>query len=152
MFTPLPRRATHLVLVFFCASLMSVGSGFAAGENVPKPAGVSIELNALDEQSGACRISFLVENRYGEDIGQAVYETVLFNPQGQVARLTLFDFQSLPSQRPRVRQFQIDGLACNDIGRILINGADTCTGDGLPPNACQDGLDLKSVTMVELVG
>lgn len=113
---------------------------------------ISIELNALEPIEGACRISFLVQNGHPTDIEQAVYEAVLFDTEGRVDRLTLFDFGALPSARPRVRQFTLTGLACAGLGRLLVNGAETCTGDGLPAAACTDGLELRSRTDVEVLG
>lgn len=113
---------------------------------------VSVELNALEPVEDACRFSFMVQNGHGTDIDQAVYEAVLFDTDGRVDRLTLFDFGALPAARPRVRQFVVPGLACGDLGRLLINGADTCTGDGLPQDACTAGLMLSSRTDVEVLG
>lgn len=113
---------------------------------------ISIELNAVEPVEDACRISFLVRNGHGHDIGQAVYEAVLFDTQGRVDRLTLFDFGALPAARPRVRQFVVPGLACASLGSLLINGAETCAGDDLPAGACSDGLALHSRTDVEVLG
>ncbi|MWB79077.1 hypothetical protein GLS40_13640 [Pseudooceanicola sp. 216_PA32_1] len=113
---------------------------------------VSIELNAVQQVEGSCRVSFLVQNGYAIDIEQAVYEAVLFDVDGRVDRLTLFDFGALPSARPRVRQFIVPGLACGSLGRLLINGAETCTGTNLPEDACGKDLDLRSRTDVEVLG
>lgn len=113
---------------------------------------VSIELNALEQVETACRISFLVQNGLAQDIDQAVYEAVLFDRDGRVDRLTLFDFGALPAARPRVRQFLVSGLDCASLGRLLVNGAETCAGADLPENACEAGLDLRSRTDVEVLG
>ena len=113
---------------------------------------VSIELNAVQPVEDACRISFLVQNGHDLDIEQAVYEAVLFDAEGRVDRLTLFDFGALPSARPRVRQFVVPGLACASLGRLLINGSETCAGKGLPKGACSKKLDLRSRTDVEVLG
>ncbi len=113
---------------------------------------VSIELNALEQVEDACRISFLVQNGHSSGIDQAVYETVLFDTDGRVDRLTLFDFGALPSARPRVRQFVVPGLACASLGRLLVNGAATCAGTDLPEDACSKDLELGSRTDVEVLG
>ncbi|MAM25445.1 MAG: hypothetical protein CML55_08735 [Rhodobacteraceae bacterium] len=113
---------------------------------------VSIELNALQQVEDSCRISFLVQNGHGFDIEQAVYEAVLFDTDGRVDRLTLFDFSALPSARPRVRQFVVPGLACESLGHLLINGAETCAGPDVPEEACGKDLDLRSRTDVEVLG
>lgn len=131
--------------------LAGLNGGAVVAETVDKP-GVSIELSAAELVGDACRLSFVVLNGHDQDIDNSVYETVLFNTAGQVAKLTLLDFQDLPAGRLRVRQFQFAGLACSDISRVLINGADTCEGDGLPDGACDKGLTLRSLTNMELIG
>jgi|TARA_R110002051_G_scaffold103335_3_gene175121 hypothetical protein len=113
---------------------------------------VSIELNALQQVEDSCRISFLVQNGHSFDIEQAVYEAVLFDTDGRVDRLTLFDFGALPSARPRVRQFVVPGLACESLGRLLINGAETCAGADVPEDACGKDLNLRTRTDVEVLG
>ncbi len=113
---------------------------------------LSIELNTADTVENACRISFLVQNGHAAHISQVVYEAVLFDNEGQVERLTLFDFGGLPAARPRVRQFLIPDLDCASLSRVLINGAETCTGENLPQDACTRNLDLRSRTDMELLG
>ena len=113
---------------------------------------VSIELNAVQQVKDSCRISFLIQNGHGFDIDQAVFEAVLFDAEGRVDRLTLFDFGVLPSARPRVRQFVVPGLACVSLGRLLFNGAETCAGANVPENACARHLNLRSRTNVEVLG
>lgn len=117
------------------------------------PAGLSIELNAATTaESGGCTMSFLIENGRESDIAKAVFETVLFDTDGQVERLTLFDFGELPQGRPRVRQFTIPGKACDGFGRILFNGANTCEAGDLGEGACTEGLILGSRTDIEVLG
>ncbi|SFH43573.1 hypothetical protein SAMN04488020_11420 [Palleronia marisminoris] len=117
------------------------------------PAGLSIELNAATTaESGGCTMSFLIENGHDAEIAKAVFETVLFDTDGQVERLTLFDFGELPEGRPRVRQFTIPGKACDGFGRILFNGASTCEAGELGDAACTTGLILDSRTDIEVLG
>lgn len=129
----------------------SLGAGPALAET-EQDAHVTIELNAVETVGDACRISFLIQNGHDSDISQAVYEAVLFDTEGRVDRLTLFDFGALPAARPRVRQFVVPGLACASLGRLLINGAETCAGEGTPPDACTRDLELRSRTGVEVLG
>jgi hypothetical protein len=112
---------------------------------------VSLELSRADASGGACTLSFVAQNAHASDISSAVYETVLFDAEGRVAKLTLLDFQDLPSGRMRVRQFHFADLPCSGISRILINGASTCEGDGLPPAAC-GAPSLASREKMELLG
>lgn len=137
-------RSLALAVVIACP-----GGAALAEEDATAP-GISIELNAAAETEGACQLSFMVENRGAADLSRAVYEAVLFDRAGAVARLTLLDFRDLPRGRPRVRQFRIDTSSCADLGRILINGAETC--EGAPAAACVDGLRLDSRTDIDLIG
>ncbi|MFV0491688.1 MAG: hypothetical protein ACK5M4_07705 [Pseudorhodobacter sp.] len=115
-------------------------------------AALTIEVNAAQSVENGCNLSFLVENSLDSDIAGAVFETVIFNAEGQVARMTLFDFGALPAGRPRVRQFVLGGQGCDAIGRILFNGAQSCTGEGLTPAACEAALKLQSRTNIEVAG
>ncbi|WP_414898306.1 hypothetical protein [Rhodovulum sp. YEN HP10] len=113
---------------------------------------LSIELNAVAPAETGCLISFLARNGHETGIDRAVFETVLIDRQGQVDRLSLFDFGTLPAGRPRMRQFSVPGLDCGDLGQILINGATTCEAGALGEAACTEGLGLSSRTDVELIG
>lgn len=115
------------------------------------PAGLSVELNAQADAEGGCLLTFVVSNTHPQPIDAAVFETVLFDAAGQVDRLTLFDFGTLPAGRPRVRQFQIGGMQCDNLGQVLINGASTCTVEGVASDACGT-LELNSRTGTELIG
>lgn len=141
-------KKTVTAALVTCAALGSAAQAETAG----RPGSVSIELSTAEDIGAACRLSFVVQNHYEADIETAVYETVLFTTGGQVAKLTLLDFQDLPAGRLRVRQFQFADLPCAQIGRVLINGADTCSGAALPDGACDSTLSLSSRTVVELLG
>jgi hypothetical protein len=113
---------------------------------------LSIELNATQPVENSCKLSFLVVNGHDAAVDKAVYEAVLFDTQGQVNRLMLFDFGKLPAKRPRVRQFVVPQLACDGLGQVLVNGVNQCSGEGLPEGACLDKLKLGSRTDVEVLG
>lgn len=113
---------------------------------------IHLELNTLSDTEAACRLTFVAQNTTSSAIDQAVFETVIFDKSGGVATLSLFDFQDLPQGRTRVRQFDVPGLACSSIGGVLINGANTCTADGVESDICEGFLSLSSRIAVELLG
>ena len=134
------------------AALVPLAGPAAAETEADLGAHVTIELNAVAPVDAACRMSFLIQNGLASDIRQAVFEAVLFDDQGRVERLTLFDFGELPAARPRVRQFVVPDLDCAALGQVLFNGAETCSGNGLSPTACSEGLELRSRAGVEVLG
>lgn len=111
-----------------------------------------VELNAVTAQDQACRLTFVVESKLGADLNALVYETVLFNKDGQVMTMTLFDFGAVPNGRPRVRQFDLPETDCASIGRVLLNDTHTCQGDGLAEGICIEALKWSSRTEIEVLG
>lgn len=133
------------------ACLLALTWPFGAASQEPMT-GLALELNAAQTGTNGCLLTFVVTNGFGADLNQVVLETVLFDVDGQVAQLTLFDFGAIPVARPRVRQFEVAEQSCENLGRVLINGANACSGDGLADTACIDGLSLQSRTDIEVVG
>ncbi|MBM9594402.1 hypothetical protein [Roseitranquillus sediminis] len=110
--------------------------------------GVAIELNALEQAGGACRLTFTVGSRMEQDLEQLVLETVVFDRAGKVAALTLFDFLEVPAGRTRVRQFDLPEMSCGELAGFLVNGAATCTVAGAASEICDDAV-VTSRTKIE---
>ena len=134
-----------------CAGLSGAAGARSPGESRPPQLGLALNTVATTE-AGGCRLTFVVRNTLDANIEKLVAEAVLFDAEGSVATLTLFDFGSLPAGRPRVRQFDMPGRPCDGLGAVLINGINTCEGDGLDPGACLDGLRLSTETNIEVTG
>ncbi len=113
---------------------------------------VAIELNAAQTDDTSCTLTFMIINGLGTQLDKAVYETVLFDKSGQVNRLMLLDFGTLPQGRPRVRQFAVPQLTCDQLGRVLFNGASTCQGEGMAEEVCTSGLSSSSRIGIEVLG
>ncbi|MBI1494656.1 hypothetical protein [Halocynthiibacter styelae] len=145
------RKFPQLAGALITAGLAIMGGPVRAETSAPEPQ-VSIELNTLTNVEGGCRLSFLAQNTLETDLDRLVLETVLFTKEGAVQTLTLFDFQALPTGRPRVRQFDLAGASCESLGNILINGVNQCVGGDLDANACADALKLQSRTENEVLG
>jgi hypothetical protein len=109
---------------------------------------LALELNRIDQIEAACRFTFLAENALGLDLSAFTVETVIIDTSGLVERLTLFEFGDLPQDAPRVRQFDVPSLACEDVGRVLINGVADC-GDA---ENCAASITLSNRTEIDLLG
>jgi hypothetical protein len=109
---------------------------------------IQIDLNALHPRDGACQMVLVAQN-LGPDLTQLVLEAVLFDPEGAVSAITLLDLQDLPGGRTRVRPFEIDGLECSTLARVLINGVATCTPAEAP--GCATGPVMTSRLAVEVL-
>ena len=140
-------RVAFVVLIAFTAPFAAL-----AQSEEEATSGVSLELNAVQDVEGACRLTFLARNETTASIDEAVFETVIFDKAGGVVSLSLFDFRDLPSGRPRVRQFDLPGMVCADLGQALINGANSCVVAGAESNLCDEALLVGSRIAVDLLG
>jgi hypothetical protein len=144
----MPFRRLPLALVLALASPVAVA---AQSAEEPQPQ-LYLELNRVRDVGDACRLTFLARNETGSAIDQAVFETVIFDLSGGVISLSLFDFRDLPADRMRVREFEVPQMPCGTVGKVLINGANTCVIDGSGSEVCDTALSLGSRVSVELLG
>lgn len=130
------------------AMVMSASTVTAAQEAAASPS-IGLELNGIEQVESGCRMTFVVANRLGSDIAKAAYEIALFDEEGLVDRLMVLDFQALPDGKTKVRQFDLADTECAEIGRVLINDATACEGDGIEPGACIANLITETRTDAE---
>jgi len=109
------------------AILLALANFAGAQEPVDAPH-LALELNRVEQLQDICRLTFVAQNQMSDDLAQTVLEAVLFDRNGMVERLSLLDLQALPQGRQRVRQFDLAGLECAQLGSVLINAVATCSG------------------------
>lgn len=108
-------------------------------------AGITIELNKLEEAQNACRGYFLVDNRTPDLLKELQIDVFLFDRQGVILRRVALSFLDVRSGRTKVVLFDLSGVACGDIGRLLVNEVLTCTSAGGPPiEGCADRLAVTT--------
>ena len=151
------RMAIAMISSAFLLGMVLSGPALAQahaheGDSGGPASGLFLELNALQQVDAACRMVFMAQNTLSSDLTGVSFETVLVNTDGVVDRLTVFDFKDLPKDRTRVRQFDLDNTQCETIGRVLINGAASCEGNGITGSDCIDRLSVSSRTDVEISG
>lgn len=122
----------------------AVPAGQARAQETPPAPGLQIELNAAQPTDTGCRLTFMVTNALGGELASAAFELVLFDAAGMVARMTIVDFKDLPDGKTKVRQFDFSGLDCAGLGRVLVNDATECVGEGIDPKACIRALATRT--------
>ena len=108
-----------------------------------------LDLNALQPSNGGCRLTFVVANNLSTPIDRAAFEMALFNKAGVVDRLTVLDFKGLPTGKTKVSRFDLSGIDCGDISRVLINDATQCVGTGTAADACIANLRTESKSGIQ---
>jgi hypothetical protein len=119
-------------------SLAMVASLFMAAQGMAQDAApaLTLELNGAQTSDKGCRLTFVVNNSLGAELTKAAFEIALFNASGVVDRLTVLDFKELPAGKTKVTRFDLAGVDCAGISRILVNNATECAGEGVEPAAC----------------
>lgn len=119
------------------AVLLAVGvaAGVTAGMTGAAraaPAAWPIELNKLEPiptgTPGApgCRAYIVMQDPDPAPIEQLRLDLVLFGTDGVIARRIALDLGPMAAGKTAVRLFDMPGLPCTDIGRVLINDVLAC--------------------------
>lgn len=118
------RRACNCLHPTLAAGLLACASLTFAAESV------RVELNKLEPQDGACRAYLVFENQTDQNFSGLTLDLVMFDKDGVIGKRLAVNAAPLPASKTSVKLFDIDGLTCADIGRILINDALDCADSG----------------------
>lgn len=133
------RRGTSEVLLLSVLFVVSVvvtlvlflGLGLApsasAQEATTTSPEVRIELNKLEPTGEACRAYLLFENKSAVAFQSLKLDLVLFDGEGIVAKRLAVEGAPLPEDKTSLKVFDITGLPCDGIGRILLNKLTACS-------------------------
>lgn len=136
----------------FAASVLFSVSGIAQAyaQDATAAAKLDVELNALAPSQKGCMMTFVAENNLQTPINKISFELAFFNDKNAVDRITVLDFRDLPQGKKRVRQFDMPGVKCETVTRIIINDTPVC--DGPAAGECMKGLSTRSQISVPFEG
>jgi len=140
---PMPARLA-LTAATAAAALAAVATTASAGP------GVSVELNKLEKSDKGCRV-YLVINNSADSAYQAYkLDLVLFQPDGVIGKRLSLDLAPIRAAKRTVKLFDLEGVACDQVGSLLVNDMLDCRTDAGAQNDCLAGLTLSSLTNVKL--
>lgn len=116
---------------------------FTAAQEANEPI-ATLELNKLEARSGACSAFLVAKNAISEKISSLNLDLVVFDQDGVIARRLAVDMGPLRSHKTVVKAFTIDGLACAQIDRLLLNDVISCQGESGTIDDCVDRVDTSS--------
>lgn len=140
------RHSAYLAALLTVLAGPSFGQDQSAAEAAAAPEGaIMVELNKLVSTDNACQIYFVVDNRGPEPLKELQVDAYLFSKEGVILRGVALPFTDLRSGRTSVSAFDLPDLACDDVGRVLVNKVLVCTdGEGAPVEGCGDRLTVTS--------
>lgn len=132
------------------AVLLLLASPSIAQSSSPSAGTFSLELNRLDGFDGGCRVTLVENNGTSSAFASLKLDLVVFGGDGIVGKRVGIEAGPLKAGRTSVRTFDLKGLACDGVGRLLINDVLSCEAEGFAadaadvPGACLDVLEPRS--------
>jgi hypothetical protein len=89
-----------------------------------------VELNKLESQNSACLAYLVFENNTGHSFSDLTLDLVMFDKQGIIINRLAVNAAPVAAEKTSVKLFDIEDLACEEIGSILLNGVLDCRDEG----------------------
>ncbi len=89
-------------------------------------AGLRIELNKLEQVDEACRAYLLFENGTENAFRSLKLDLVMFGQDGVITKRLAVEGGPLAKGKTSVKLFEISGLSCDSIARVLLNDVIDC--------------------------
>jgi hypothetical protein len=113
--------------------IAALAMALAGTTHAAEPRKVVVELNKLEAADGDCRPYLVIENGTEHAFSSLKLDLVMFDTDGIIAERVAVDAGPLPTGKTAVKMFDLEALACDRIGRMLLNGLTSCSaGDGAP--------------------
>ena len=109
----------------------------------PAPELLSIELNGLNQNAGACQIYVVIDNVSRVAFAKFSTDLVLFDKGGLILKWLTTDFGRLRPNKIHVMSFVVDPLECAAVGRVVLNDVIDCEHDGSAGVDCVDAIRLS---------
>jgi len=97
---------------------------------------IRVELNKVEPNGEACRAYIVIENATGRALETLKLDLVLFDTDGVVAKRLAVETAPLPTGKTGLKMFDITGLACPALGRVLLNDVLDCADASGPVADC----------------
>lgn len=105
---------------------------------------LNVELNKLEAAEGACRAYMLFENTGASAFSSLKLDLVLFGNDGVIIKRLAVEGAPLPQGKTSVKLFEIGGLTCEEIGRVLLNDVISCRDDTGDRDDCVAAISTSS--------
>ena len=132
-----------------------VGAAFAmliaSNSAVGSDESVLVELNKLEPSEGDCRAYLVMENRSASAFESLKLDVVVFDTDGIVAKRLAVEAAPLPLGKTSLKVFDIGGLSCDRVGRVLLNEVMTCADDAQARGDCLELMSTSSRATISFI-
>lgn len=110
-----------------------------------------LELNRLEPQGESCRAYLMVDNAGGEALKTLKLDLFALDTDGVAQRRMALEAGPVPANKTLFRLFDIAGLACPKLGRLLLNDVMACEGAAGPREDCAAQIETRARGAVPFV-
>ncbi len=115
------------------------------------PPTMEIELNKLEAVEGACRAYMLFRNPSESVFASYRLDLVMFGRDGVLAKRIVVEAAPLSAAKTTLKQFDVTGLSCPDLGQILLNDVTACRDQAGERTDCTAAVKLHGRGSIEFV-
>ncbi len=110
-----------------------------------EPGKIAVEFNDLQPAENGCRAVFVLNNGLDQALAKLALRVVAFDKAEHATLFLSLDVGALPVGKTRVLRFDLGaGVACDDIGKLVLDDVTSCEGGNLDPAACLAAIALSS--------
>ncbi|MDP4002460.1 Tat pathway signal protein [Methylobacterium sp. NEAU K] len=125
-------------------SALLVVSALAQDASAEKAAPLKLQLNKVETAGEACRITMVVDNARGPGLKSYKVDLFAFDPDGVAQKRVAVELGPLPPRKTTVKIFDFPGIACNKVGRVLLNDVLACDGGDAAKEACLERTETET--------
>lgn len=112
---------------------------------------LAVELNKLEQAGDNCRSYMVVTNGTGQTLEALTLDLVVFARDGVIDRRLAADLAPVAAGRTRVKVFDMAGLDCGRVARLLVNDILACRPEAFGGAGCDAALAVSARGPAELV-
>lgn len=136
------RVALDTAACFALSALLVVGA--LAQDASDKAAPLKLQLNKLETAGEACRITMVIDNAKGTGLKSYKVDLFAFDTEGVAQKRVAVELGPLPPRKTTVKIFDFPGIACNKVGRVLLNDVLACDGGDAAREGCLERTETES--------
>lgn len=121
-----------------------VAAGGVGGLSAAPGGSVRLELNKAEEQPGGCRLYMVLANGTAETFSDYRLDLVVFGKDEVIARRFAVDISPMRANKTTVKLFDVAGVPCKDIGKVLLNDILSCKVGKDPHASCINDVAVAS--------
>lgn len=133
------------------AGVIAAASAMLAASPATAAAEFTVELNKLEPVKTACRAYLVVRNGGEAALSSLRLDLVMFGADGVIARRLAVETAPLSAGKTSVRLFDLEGTACDDISRVLLNDVLTCRSEAGDLPDCLSRIETSSRAAAEFI-